>query len=71
MSEWISVKKYLPPFHDDVLIHIPNVESCVEFAVGYMETDGNFYFYDKKDGMDAEVIEHITHWMPLPEPPHE
>lgn len=67
-NTWISVEKYLPAFHERVLIHI-NAEDCPDIAVGYMEHDGNFYFNEMKESIDCEVVEHITHWMPLPEPP--
>lgn len=71
MNNWISVKKYLPPFHEQVLIYIPNIEDCPTINVGYMETDGNFYFNQIPDNIDAQISENITHWMSLPEPPNE
>ena len=69
MSKWISVKKYLPPFHDRVLFYVPDVEDIPEIVVGYMEHDGNFYFNEKKDDIDSDTMGHVNFWQPLPPPP--
>ncbi len=71
MSKWISTKKYLPPFHDDVLLYVPDVEDIPEILIGYMESDGNFYFDLTKEKMDHDRIEHVSYWMPLPEKPND
>ena len=69
MNNWISVNDMLPAVHRRVIIYMPNVEDTPEFAVGYLENDLNFYYYEQKESIDAIDMELVTHWMPLPEPP--
>lgn len=71
MSEWISVKKYLPPFHEYVLIHIENEKYQDCNYIGYLESDGNFYFNEDTNSMDSVAGESVTHWMPIPECHHD
>lgn len=65
MSEWIPIKKQLPPFMDMVILHTDE-----GVTVGWLETqppedpdfaagDPGFYF------------ERVTHWMELPKPPNQ
>ncbi len=67
--QWISVEEFLPPFHKRVLLYMPNVEHIHPINVGYIETDGNYYFNEIPENIDALEIELVTHLMPLPEPP--
>jgi hypothetical protein len=76
MSKWISVKDRLPEcdmspdsFGVQVLIHPPVKEygrSDSPFAFyGCRVTDEpSFYLY-------GAVVNGVTHWMPLPDPPKE
>jgi hypothetical protein len=74
MSEWISVDIFLPPFQEDViaLFHLKNKKNNLKIAIGYMETDGCFYYTTgniEDNNINCEVIENVTHWMRLPEIP--
>ena len=66
LSGWIPTKDKLPPVHRYFLLYIPNVKDCVEFAVGYLENDGNFYFNQIECCIDSDLV---THYMPLPSAP--
>lgn len=72
MSEWVSVKKWLPEcskkrnsFGVPVIVHQPsNVERKV-FEAFYgrrVTNEPNFYLY-------GTVLDDIQDWMPLPPPP--
>ena len=69
MSEWISVKKYLPPFHDRVLLLRLDNENISEIVIGYMEHDGQYYYAETKDSIECTDVDRITHWMELPSSP--
>ena len=57
MSEWISVKNRLPQEEQYVLY----------YCVNYNKVDKTQYYYERF--LAESVGTHITHWMPLPEPP--
>lgn len=69
MSEWISVEDRLPEGPTPVL--------CVWMGqtqdVCFVCNNGSWYGYDpfnEDDGYKGECADpHVTHWMPLPEPP--
>lgn len=73
MSEWISIKDAKPEYKrgkyslgTPVLVW-PRVDPAIDGFAYYGKRMGdkpNFYLYGK-------IIEGITHWMPLPGPPHE
>lgn len=61
--EWISVTDRVPPFGKNVLV-------CSNLAVTY-----HVPFISPQDGkwhlaLGDTAIQHITHWMPLPELPY-
>lgn len=60
MSEWISVEDRLPEDGDKVLC-------CFVRDTGINKPDevivGDFYWHK------LWVLNHVTHWMPLPSPP--
>jgi len=59
--EWISVKDRLPK--DEVIaIGYQN-----ETIIGYVSGDDENGFSCENDGC---VLDNVTHWMPLPEPPN-
>lgn len=67
MNNWISVKDRLPEYNKGVLV--------------YSETYGVLYYYLRaldnlwvQDGIDTvsdSVLQDITHWQNLPEPPKQ
>ena len=59
MSEWISVEDRLPKGVDDVLVY---------YNFGYITSRAAHHIADGVDGIGGHVY-HVTHWMPLPEPP--
>lgn len=73
--DWISVEDDLPKENQDVIyyfrhtgIHMGRfnrVEYPAEF-VGEKGVFGNAFF-----GRDGFLVDDVTHWMPLPEPPNE
>lgn len=62
MSEWISVKEKMPS----------DLEYCLITAVREV---GEGYYWAERGGWyltrtpSQDLREHVTHWMPLPEPP--
>jgi hypothetical protein len=65
--EWISVKDRLPNEHEKVLV----LFGGDNILIGIMDSNNEwFVFYS--DGRNIEDFERpISHWMPLPEPPHK
>lgn len=70
MNEWIDVKERLPENDDTVIANY----QCRGGAWRISEVifDG----YDQPDHLDKDawyvdgyVVERVTHWMPLPDPP--
>ena len=58
MSEWISVKERVPEEKTRVLVYVPR---------SYTEIDTDRIL----DRRWVRWNGHVTHWMPLPEPPKE
>jgi hypothetical protein len=67
--KWLSMKKYLPPYGQRVLLYIDNIENCPKYAVGYRETDDTFYFNEGPTDIDCLEDDLVTHWMHLPPSP--
>ena len=67
---WISVKNQLPEELENVIVF---TEGYVD--VGYLTEDRFGKRQWKTDSLDEwgdrEVLEDVTHWMPLPKPPKE
>lgn len=68
--EWISVEERLPCMEEMAGESI----SVIGWFVGGVLPEGDMCFcvYDEDDGFtdeDGDLNDHITHWMPLPEPP--
>lgn len=71
MQEWISVKDRVPEIDKDVLVFDSNTKQCsVRYRLNefYPDCDeeNNKYAWN-----DQGIINSVTHWMPLPEPPKE
>lgn len=77
MSEWISVEDRIPPDLTPVWCsvneNILGIFEIVDVGEGWLWADVYSFYHDK--GMwesESELNDdysHITHWMPLPEPP--
>jgi hypothetical protein len=67
--KWIRVEDRLPEHHRNVLVFY-SVGLSYSIAIGVIrDTDcGELWFYL---GDSSQINHHITHWMPLPEPPEE
>jgi len=78
MNDWISVKDRLPEEHgyDAYLVYLDI--GHVMIADFYPEEHEKYYkqdesYWDSRDSTDMcdLLSHHVTHWMPLPEPPKE
>lgn len=64
MSKWIKIEDKLPDnVFDFVLVFADGAMS----TLGYTRCNG---FYEVCPTKTQVIIEDITHWMPLPEPPN-
>lgn len=63
MSEWISVKDRLPKPRKKVMVFAGNYV----FVVAFLDDRETLW----RTAWNHDVIEarHVSHWMPLPEPP--
>ena len=69
-QEWISVEERLPEDNGDELIvctedgfvGAARFTAVIEEGFCWMENEGSDFY-------DGDLIEGVTHWMPLPEPP--
>ena len=62
--EWISVEDRLPE-NETQCIGYFNHKWQVDFRVNEVWFTNNRWYWD------LDLIENITHWMPLPEPPKQ
>lgn len=66
--EWINVKEQLPKNKERVLAYAIKDED-------FSDLDCHYFEADHYDGMWFENVDlcriHVTHWMPLPEPPED
>lgn len=86
MMEWISVKDRLPELKNAENNRLSNLKASYpvlavgergEMRVVRYETDiddedgTEMMYWNMDDDTDTAPLEYFTHWMPLPEPPHE
>lgn len=66
-SKWISVKDRLPVNYQDIIIYSPDWSDEPMFARCVPDNKGikNFLSYE----FEWDIVEGVTHLMPLPEPP--
>lgn len=62
--EWISVKERPPEDRDEILII---TEDCEYYVCDYFPSVNQFWVNE----CELLLAERVTHWMPLPPPPHE
>ena len=60
IMRWISVQDKKPPVDEHILIAF--IEGGVGTAV---------YTQDLLDRKDVDILDDISHWLPMPEPPKE
>jgi len=81
MSEWISVKERLPERIDDYIV-VVKLKYDWEREYGVVVDVATFNPYCENpyidgcwntfnDWYEGQEYIHVTHWMPLPEPPKE
>lgn len=75
-EEWISVKDRLPDVFDEVLVYDTFSIATLQFqsrSIAWRETtprkNGIVNWYWNSQMSYPENLTHVTHWMPLPEPP--
>lgn len=70
-AHWISVKDRLPDVFDEVLVY--DTFSNTSISIAWRETtprkNGIVDWYWNSQMSYPEDLTHVTHWMPLPEPP--
>lgn len=66
--QWISVKDRLPEEQKEVLIYLPEYDS-VEMASLFTIPSMNLREWVQNE--DAYMLDEVSYWMPLPEPPKE
>lgn len=70
-AHWISVKDRLPNIFDEVLVY--DTFSDTSISIAWRETtprkNGIVNWYWNSQMSYPEDLTHVTHWMPLPEPP--
>lgn len=83
MTKWISVKDRLPKHGETVLAVNKKRGKCVLIFIdlsimkreleckGIMAPDNNGGYSFCSQEIQGNVLNDVTHWMPLPESPHE
>ena len=67
-AQWISVEETLPEEQKEVLIYLPEYDS-VEMAALFTIPSMNLREWAQNE--DAYMLNEVSYWMPLPEPPKE
>lgn len=72
-TEWISVKDGVPDGEVLAANFAPGTYGYKEYIIGYVSkvkcTEPGWYKGKCYAENDHEIIDNVTHWMPLPEPP--
>ena len=67
-AQWIRAEERLPKGNKEVLIYLPEYDS-VEMAALFTIPSMNLREWAQNE--DAYMLNEVSHWMPLPEPPEE
>ena len=68
MPQWIRAEERLPERNKEVLIYLPEYDS-VEMAALFEIPSLNLKEWAQNE--DAYMLDEVSYWMPLPEPPEE
>jgi hypothetical protein len=79
MSEWIKVSDRLPERSTPVLVYVPSIK---KFQIGtipiyvaslcdWKDMCNDWHFLPQEYEPNDVAFEDVTHWMELPEVPHE
>lgn len=68
MPQWIRAEERLPEAQKEVLIYLPEYDS-IEIAALFEIPSLNLKEWAQNE--DAYMLNEVSHWMPLPEPPEE
>ena len=66
--QWIRAEERLPEGNKEVLIYLPEYDS-VEMAALFTIPSMNLREWAQNE--DAYMLDEVSYWMPLPEPPKE
>lgn len=66
--EWISVKDRLPDYDTECLVGCKDAKTIIADLTAMTSTKTGLPIWQTAEGYFKH---HITHWMPLPEPPKE
>jgi len=67
-AQWIRAEERLPEVQKEVLIYLPEYDS-VEMAALF--TIPSMKLREWAQNEDAYMLDEVSYWMPLPEPPEE
>lgn len=68
MPQWVRAEERLPEGNKEVLIYLPEYDS-VEMAALFTIPSMNLREWAQNE--DAYMLDEVSYWMPLPEPPEE
>ena len=71
VPKWISVEERLPEGEVIALCNDPGAYCYGEYIVGYVSPYNELEGVGFRAENDYELLDGVTHWMPLPEPPEE
>jgi hypothetical protein len=68
---WIKAIEWLPELGESVLVsYLQKGARVVSCAARYAKGDGTAY-WGEWDSQEIFIIDNVTHWQPLPEPPKD
>lgn len=65
--KWISIKKQLPETHNDYIEYLVSNGELIWLAARFKDNNDNINWTLD----DGDIIDDVTHWAELPEPPAE